>query len=256
MHERSQWDRSTFATLTYDEAYVPFDGSLWPDEFTKFVKRLRRRLGARRLRYYACGEYGELYGRPHFHAILFGVGVQEKALVQEAWPFGLIHLGTVTKASVRYTADYVGKAVSPRDGRRKRGQEAYDILTGRRYGDRQVPYAVMSQGLGRAYVDAHGFSFLRHGVTSEGSRVPTPRYYRERLSRERVVVSAMRWFQRQADLWQEVQFDEATLSVEFLEPVFSAEERWSRVARESEEGRRQFDLNLRARSALRAKGFM
>ena len=60
-----------FITLTYNDEHLPSDLSLQKDDFTKFIKRLRKNTGDK-IRYYACGEYGDLYQRPHFHACLFG----------------------------------------------------------------------------------------------------------------------------------------------------------------------------------------
>ena len=52
-----------FVTLTYDDAHLPSDYGLQKDDLTKFFKRLRFNTGAK-IRYYAAGEYGELYNRP------------------------------------------------------------------------------------------------------------------------------------------------------------------------------------------------
>ena len=69
--EAKMHDDNCFITLTYDDNHVPSDMSLVKMDFTNFIKRLRKNTGEK-IRYYACGEYGELYQRPHFHACLFG----------------------------------------------------------------------------------------------------------------------------------------------------------------------------------------
>lgn len=176
LHERSLWKKSCFATLTYDDAHLPRSGYLDQEEFTKFWKRLRKN-AARRIRYYGSGEYGEKDGRPHYHAIIFGVSPREEELVKRSWGNGFVYLGTVTPKSVRYTADYVGKQVAL-VGRK----DVYRVLTGEFYGERPVPFAVMSQGLGRGFVDGNREQLLRmENVTINGSSMGLPRYYRQRL---------------------------------------------------------------------------
>ena len=48
--------------------------------FKKFMKRLRKRFKGKRIRFYMCGEYGEQFDRPHFHACIFGVDFPDKVL--------------------------------------------------------------------------------------------------------------------------------------------------------------------------------
>lgn len=64
--------------LTYSDKHLEFDSQGRPvlvkAHLSQFMKRFRDRLvhkfGAR-LRFFACGEYGGKYGRPHYHMILF-----------------------------------------------------------------------------------------------------------------------------------------------------------------------------------------
>lgn len=49
----------------------------------KFLKRLRKSVGS--FTYCACGEYGEDYGRPHFHCILFSNIPISKDAIEDAW---------------------------------------------------------------------------------------------------------------------------------------------------------------------------
>lgn len=144
-HEASMWEHNTFLTLTYDDANLPSDGGLRPDDLTLFIKRLRAhharvfsaqkkirkkyrgmahhilrsRVGG--LRYLGSGEYGETYGRPHYHLILFNCGfadvtlvgkdLYESKLVKKLWTYGTHKIGTVTGASANYVAQYTLKNV-------------------------------------------------------------------------------------------------------------------------------------------------
>ncbi len=65
-------EKSCFITLTYSDEHNP--GILLKQDFQKFIKRLRKDY---KLKYFACGEYGDLTLRPHFHAILFGVNFSD-----------------------------------------------------------------------------------------------------------------------------------------------------------------------------------
>ena len=67
MHEAQMHECNCFVTLTYEVA----PRSLQYEDFQKFLKRLRKNSG-KAVRYFACGEYGEEGGRPHFHALPLG----------------------------------------------------------------------------------------------------------------------------------------------------------------------------------------
>lgn len=68
--------RSSFVTLTYAEAFVPRGlrdaPTLELGHLQGFIRSLRKRDKAIKVRYFACGEYGERSGRPHYHLALFG----------------------------------------------------------------------------------------------------------------------------------------------------------------------------------------
>lgn len=56
--------------MTYKET----DGDLHREDITNFIKRLRKFLDKDdiKIRYFGCGEYGDLGKRPHYHLIIFG----------------------------------------------------------------------------------------------------------------------------------------------------------------------------------------
>lgn len=124
---------AVFLTLTYDTSKVPLTpkGFMTLSETTytikvkpngkiqkkqnsshlqQFFKRLRKaQFGNKQgdIKYYACGEYGSKYNRPHYHVILFNAKLE---LIQDAWEYGYIHYGMdVNEASVGYTLKYMSK---------------------------------------------------------------------------------------------------------------------------------------------------
>jgi hypothetical protein len=132
-HESQMHDENSFITLTYDEPSLPLvrtkHGDLVPtlrqSHLQCFMKRLRRSLGKKRVRFFACGEYGAKLGRPHFHILLFGYDFKDKKLIRSSndpdkrlyfskhlaqlWPSGFSSVGSVTPASTAYVSRYVIK---------------------------------------------------------------------------------------------------------------------------------------------------
>lgn len=175
MHELESWKDSTFVTLTYDDDHLPLleDGSptLERPDLVKYIKRLRRDFEPIRIKYFAAGEYGENTDRPHYHAILFGVGADDKR-IDENWLMGFTYSGTVTYQSARYVASYLYKKY---DG----------MLAEQVYGQRTIPFALQSKGLGKKWV-VNNEKYIRDNeyITINGSAMPIPRYYRKLLGIE------------------------------------------------------------------------
>lgn len=130
MHEASLCTHSIFLTLTYDDEHLPHDGALQPKDLQGFIKRLRRTLErtssdlksdrGNRIRFFACGEYGETNDRPHYHALIFGLDVRDgqragkdlytSPRLGSLWGNGLTRYGACTAASASYVAQYSVKA--------------------------------------------------------------------------------------------------------------------------------------------------
>lgn len=84
-----------FVTLTYNDWHVPLVRAASPDtgrshEFMSlclrdvqlFFKRLRKARPDCKIRYYLAGEYGEHTFRPHYHAIIFGLPLDDLQLLE------------------------------------------------------------------------------------------------------------------------------------------------------------------------------
>lgn len=91
MHELKQYgNKAVFVTLTYNEENLPKNKTLVKDDLQKFWKRLRKNLKGRKISYFACGEYGSRYDRPHYHAIIFGLdpfSLKDKDVLKKSWTF-------------------------------------------------------------------------------------------------------------------------------------------------------------------------
>ena len=186
-HEQLKYgDKSSFLTLTYDDEHLPADCSVHKRELSLFIKRFRKALGTKKLRFFGCGEYGDKFGRPHYHVIIFGVPVDSDVYGTrhvhyekgrplgwhcdfKCWPFGKTHIGTVTSDSANYCAGYVFKKIKG-----KKGQEYYSSL------GIEPEFVLMSRrpGIGQDYVVSHSDYYRVHPyVTIKGVKYPLPRYY-------------------------------------------------------------------------------
>ena len=127
MHEASLYKDNCFITLTYDEEHLPEDYSLHYDDFQRFMKRVRKKYTGKKIRFYMAGEYGENFGRPHFHACIFNLDFEDKyiwqktesgskiyrsKILEELWPFGYSSIGEVNFQSAAYVARYIMKKVT------------------------------------------------------------------------------------------------------------------------------------------------
>lgn len=183
MNELPYWNyEASFITLTYDDEHLPSDFGLHVEDLQKFWKRLRKDVG-NKIRYYACGEYGDLFGRPHYHAIVFGFGYNElnRQILKDNWRlcwsdrFDIDRFrnkeqgfAPVTPDDIRYVTGYIQKKLSGK-------------LADETYGDRLPPFQCCSRGLGLDYALEHKNDIENRNITFRGHKVSIPRYYLKKL---------------------------------------------------------------------------
>ncbi len=180
MHEADQHENNCFITLTYDDDHLPTGGTLDKNAFPKFMKRLRKATNEP-IRYYHAGEYGDQFGRPHYHACLFGYDFPDKEhysvrknfpvyrsnLLARIWPQGQAEIGSLTFESAAYVARYIMKKVTgpPADTH---------------YNGRQPEYTTMSRkpGIGKPWYDKyHCEVYAADSVIIRGKEMKPPRFY-------------------------------------------------------------------------------
>lgn len=211
-------DQSAFVTLTYndDKLYYRNDltseellqPTLRPKDLRDFLKRLRKAISPKLVRFYGVGEYGDKSARPHYHLALFGYepcwyGSTRKDkhaaggsccppcdLIFKQWGKGGIDNATLENDSAAYIAGYVTKKLTnPNDTKAK------NFLAGRfpefaRMSNRpgiaaravdKIADALLSE-FGPYMLTEHGDVpvSLFHGTSS----LPLGRYLRQKLRRK------------------------------------------------------------------------
>lgn len=129
--------KGLFITLTYDDEHLPHSPSGRPTlvkkDYQDFMKRFRKAIYPLTVRFFACGEYGSKTERPHYHAIIFGVGEDCSQHVADSWHAGMVAVGSCTFESIQYVAGYcLKKLVNEKQDTEDRQKEF--ILTSRRPG--------------------------------------------------------------------------------------------------------------------------
>lgn len=221
MLELKYHDSAYFLTLTYnnDHARPAADANgevcdwltLRKSDFQLFMKRLRKAVGnepEKRLRFYACGEYGTETFRPHYHAIVFNLHLDDlqfykkselgfsyytSEFLNRVWsekveyyengekkyryePIGYVIVGEVNWETCAYTARYVSKKLT--------GDEAkyYDEF------GLEHPFSLMSRkpGIAAQYFEDHKdeiyqSEFINISTPKGGLKFRPPRYFDKKI---------------------------------------------------------------------------
>lgn len=189
LHEASVHKNNSFITLTYDDEHLPAGGELSKRDWQLFMKRFRKALGGKQVRFYMSGEYGEKFSRPHYHAIVFGFDFPDRTplgrsrtlytsrFLSEVWGKGHCVIGAVTMNSAAYVARYVMK--------KHYGPSAeahYEFLDEfGEYRQREREFSLMSRrpGIAREWYDQFAASdvYSKDYVTVNGKEFRPPKYY-------------------------------------------------------------------------------
>lgn len=103
-----------FVTMTYDDEHYPPSGTSKRD-VQLFLKRIRKALGSRSLRYYIVSEYGDHTYRGHYHGLFFFYDTEERKIVlndslfhtiSDCWNNGFLKFGEIEEGSIVYCTKY------------------------------------------------------------------------------------------------------------------------------------------------------
>ena len=197
LSEQYTQENSYFITLTYNNKFRPMTESGLPTldkkRFQDFMKRLRKKFGKCRIRFFQAGEYGEKGVNPHHHLVLFGPVLHDNVEIDfterkgyklyinpriaEVWSdpktkesYGYHTVGELTPESALYVAKYATKKM-------------YGELKEQYYKDRVPEYATMSNrpGLGHDFIKKYYGDVYNHDkfVVKDKFIVRPPKYYDE-----------------------------------------------------------------------------
>lgn len=159
------------------------------------MKKLRREILPKTVRFFHAGEYGDELGRPHYHAILFGYDFQDRKFFKETngvkldiskelesiWSKGICSVGNVTFESAAYVARYIMKKIN--------GEKAEDHYTRIDYETGEIiilppEYTTMSRGgkdghgIGKQWYDKFkSDAYPSDYITHNGTKYRPPRFY-------------------------------------------------------------------------------
>jgi len=203
VHEASLWERNCFITLTFDEENLAERDnpmSLDVKEWQRFMKRLRKKFG-NNIRFFHCGEYGDTYKRPHYHACLFNFDFDDKQLwtvtktgeklyisesLQKLWTHGFSTIGAVTWESAAYVARYIMKKVNG-----DMALEHYNDIdweTGEVLQSRAPEYTTMSRrpGIAAGWFEKYEKDvYPKDFVVVNGKKMKPPKFYDRIMERTR-----------------------------------------------------------------------
>lgn len=209
-----------FVTLTYDDYHLPT--TFYPDpetgeaipaatlrkrDFQLFMKRLRKQTG-QELRYFAAGEYGTQTFRPHYHAIIYGLELNDLVFykksklgfdyfnsetIDKAWSFfyndkgsttplrsrlGFAVVAAVSWETCAYTARYTAKKNNTK------GEDYYAAM------NLEPPFTLMSRrpGIGYQYYADHpelfDHAYINVSTETGGKKFRPPRYFNTLLEKD------------------------------------------------------------------------
>lgn len=246
LHELEFHEDAIFLTLTYDDENIPEYQSLKKTDLQKFYKRLRKNISPRKIRHFSCGEYGDQTDRPHYHAIIFGMSLNnaDKQSVIDSWDkcdWSPIRIkksfGLAEPDSINYVAQYIDKKLS--------GDLAKQEYTKK---NREPVFRLLSLGIGREYVDYYKDKLSENPfITIRGEKRSLPRYYINRLELDTTEKKAQAY---QKECSQVATYTGLDYSYDESLKILPREQS-NKLREQVNNARRQHNMNLQAKIAIK-----
>lgn len=190
MHEAQMHENNSFITLTYAPEKLK-SPKLQYEDFQEFMKALRHKNTfdeSTRIGFFVTGEYGEITKRPHWHACVFnyrptdlqyfrsnerGDKIYTSETLTNTWNHGHVEVGQITLESAGYCARYAAKK----------------LVHGKDQDHDFHPISKKSNknAIGKRFVETYWRDIFNSGfiITSQGDKLPIPRYYEKWLQKHR-----------------------------------------------------------------------
>lgn len=166
---------ASFITLTYADNPKSLSVKVLQDYIKRTREFLRRNFPdkLKSFAYFACGEYGEEKGRPHYHILFIGISAPWfRRHLKHTWSKGFIYIKPITLHRINYVTGYMRKKIKDMDD----FCNLHDI---------HPPFQLQSQGIGKSYYEAHKYDLNKNGtVIYRGKEICMPRYYLYLMNRD------------------------------------------------------------------------
>lgn len=197
MLEAKQYSDNCFITLTFNEEHLPSPPSISRSDVQTFMKSLRDKVKPVRVRFFASGEYGSHFGRPHYHIIVFGWKPSDLVplrsskrgqelfrsnLVEDVWKKGFISVGDLTYDSALYCAKYMQKFQFLRSSRFV-VPEHPELLP---------PFIQMSNRPGIGYNAVYSCNLDTDRIYISGRSCKIPRYFLKVMERDGIFLDGFK----------------------------------------------------------------
>ena len=186
VNEGQMYSDNVVINLSYDDEHLPKGGTLLKSDYQKFLKLLRKRVYPDKVRYFLCGEYGDKFGRCHWHIIVFGLSMWDYRVFSghildnkghyvvkcSCWDKGRVVVDYLSRKSASYVSRYTTKKIG------KHTKDWY-LQQG------LLPeFIAMSckPGIGFSWMEKYKNDVLTHNfVLVDGVKYKVPRYYFNKL---------------------------------------------------------------------------
>lgn len=179
-----------FLTMTYEDSnllYADETPIIYKPHLQTFLKDLRnnqkkeykrlnpdlnvRQIAQKvpKIRYYACGEYGDQTQRPHYHMILYNLLPSLKEKLPDIWRLGHIDIGGCNMKTIAYTTKYILKQQHEAESESQQNFK---------------PFSLMSKGMGKGYLQNAEYHKTNKTFTvrnGNGDNQTMPRYLKDKI---------------------------------------------------------------------------
>ena len=164
LHTLSYDRMPLFVTLTYAPEFLPEEG-LKKKDLQNYIKRIRDKYNLYNtdFSFYACGEHGDLLGRPHYHVLLFGMSVYDdiylrddelcRSVIESDWKLGECFVCRADWSGIHYVTKYCMKYLD---------REWNDVGN--------PPFSLCSKGIGNGFLESDQYIFIKSCVNVEKFR--------------------------------------------------------------------------------------
>ncbi|WGL31509.1 replication initiator protein [Dipodfec virus UOA04_Rod_1209] len=165
-----------FVTLTYnDENYSGKCNKRDPQLFFKRVRKYLKSKGFNeKIKYFLVSEYGETFGRGHYHACIFGLPYHlANDIIDSCWSLGFVDIHPLSPAAINYVCKYCL-------------QNVYDSAEDK-IADDYKTFMLCSRrpAIGSSFMSDDMLAYLKTNldgcVTLQGVKYSIPRYYEDKV---------------------------------------------------------------------------